>query len=121
MKAIWFSMMMLLSVMTFAAGVTHINNQSLKNLIEQGVPVIDVRTTSEWHETGIIEGSHLMMFYDEKGNYNLDEWLKKLSAVASKDKPVILICLSGSRSNQLVKYLNRVDGIGLSKRHGPFH
>ena len=94
----------------FAGDVSHIDNEELKTLIERDVPVIDVRATSEWHETGVIEGSHLMMFYDEKGQYDLNKWLQDLSSITSRDKPVVLICLTGSRSRQLSKYLTKVVG-----------
>lgn len=93
-----------------AAEVNHIDNKMLQALIEQEVPVIDVRTTSEWNETGVIEGSYLMMFFDEKGQYNLEQWLKKLSTIVNKENPVALICLTGSRSNQLANYLTKVAG-----------
>lgn len=100
----------LISFPLYAAEVMHIDNADLKKLIDQGVPVIDVRATSEWIETGVIDGSHLMMFYDETGNYDLDVWLNQLSVVATKDKPIILICHTGSRSHQLARYLNKVVG-----------
>ena len=45
--------------------------------MQQGVEVIDVRTTSEWKKTGVVEGSHLIMFYDEKGKYDLNSWLSR--------------------------------------------
>ena len=110
MKALFLSILFLYSASLFAAEVVHIDNDSLKELINQGVPLIDVRASSEWNETGVIQDSHLMMFYNEQGKYNLEEWLTTLATVTSKDKPVILICLSGSRSNQLAKYLNKVVG-----------
>ena len=96
--------------LSHAAEVSHIGNKTLQNLIEQEVPVIDVRTTSEWQETGVIKGSYLMMFFDERGQYNLDQWLEKLSTIAKKKDPVILICLIGSRSNQLANYLTKIVG-----------
>lgn len=96
--------------LSHAAEVSHIGNKTLQNLIEQEVPVIDVRTTSEWQETGVIKGSYLMMFFDERGQYNLDQWLEKLSTIAKKKDPVILICLTGSRSNQLANYLTKIVG-----------
>ena len=96
--------------LSHAAEVSHISNKTLQNLIEQEVPVIDVRTTSEWQETGVSKGSYLMMFFDERGQYNLDQWLEKLSTIAKKKDPVILICLTGSRSNQLANYLTKIVG-----------
>lgn len=95
---------------TFAGEVKDINNQDLKELIQQGVAVIDVRATSEWQQTGIVEGSHLIMFYDEQGKYDLNNWLNEVSRVANKDELVVLICHSGSRSKQLAKYLTKVAG-----------
>jgi len=95
---------------TFAGEVKDINNQDLKELIQQGVAVIDVRATSEWQQTGIVEGSSLIMFYDEQGKYDLNNWLTEVSKVANKDELVVLICHSGSRSKQLAKYLTKVDG-----------
>jgi rhodanese-related sulfurtransferase len=94
----------------YGSGVSHIDNAKLAQLIEHGVPVIDVRATSEWKETGVIKGSYLMMFYDEKGKYNLDAWLNELSAVTMKDEPLILICRTGGRSHQLARYLTKVAG-----------
>ncbi len=98
------------SASLFAAEVKHINNEEIKKLIESGAPIIDVRATSEWKKTGVIEESHLLMFYDEKGNYELDKWLEDVAQVSDKNKPVVLICHSGVRSKQLAKYLNKVAG-----------
>lgn len=93
-----------------ANGVSDIDNQGLNEHMQQGVPVIDVRTTSEWKKTGIVEGSHLMMFFDEKGKYDLNAWLAELSNVVKKNEPLILICHSGGRSKQLANYLVNVAG-----------
>jgi len=88
-----------------ASGVQHIDNKTLKQLIQQGIPVIDVRTTTEWKKIGIVEGSHLLMFYDEKGKYDLEKWLNNVANIVTKDEPVVLICHSGGRSKQLAEYL----------------
>ena len=101
---------LLFSTLLFASEIQHIGNADLKSLMQQGVTVIDVRTTSEWRETGVIKDSHLIMFFDEKGKYDLHAWLGQVSEVASKNEPVILICHSGSRSKQLAKYLISVVG-----------
>lgn len=110
MKLILLSFLLSLFSTTNAAGVSHIDNKKLKELIEKDVPVIDVRTTSEWNKTGVIKDSYLMMFFDERGLYNLDKWLGALSKIANKKDPVVLICLSGSRSSQLANYLVNVEG-----------
>ena len=100
----------LISPIAFANEVTHIGNQEFRDLLQQGVAVIDVRTVSEWQKTGVIEGSHLIMFYDETGKYDLNAWLNEVTKVASKGEALILICHSGSRSQQLAKYLASVVG-----------
>lgn len=93
-----------------AGEVLNIDNKTLKELIQNNVPVIDVRTTTEWKETGVVKGSHLLMFYDEEGKYDLDKWLSDVAEIADKNQPMILICHSGSRSKQLAKYLTKVEG-----------
>ena len=52
---------------TVHADVTHIDNEKTSELLAEGIPLIDVRTESEWKQTGIVEGSHLLTFFDEKG------------------------------------------------------
>ena len=109
-KLLTLSVIFLLAYSSHAAEVAHIDNVELQNAIDKEVPIIDVRTTVEWKETGVIKGSHLIMFYDERGKYDLEAWLNKVSMVANKDEPVILICHSGGRSKQLSKYLTDVAG-----------
>jgi len=101
---------MLVAAGVHANGVQDIGNQELKLHMQSGIPVVDVRTTAEWGKTGIVEGSHLMMFFDEKGKYDLNTWLDELSKVAEKNDPLILICHSGGRSKQLANYLVNVVG-----------
>lgn len=88
------------------AEVTQIDNKILKQLISEGVPLVDVRTVSEWQETGIIEGSHLLTFFDEQGKYDINEWLKQLQQVASPEQPVIFICAVGGRTQPITHFLD---------------
>lgn len=100
----------LMSAPAYAGEVVNVSIQELKDLIEKGVQVIDVRTKSEWEKTGVVKDSHLLTFYDEKGNYDLDAWLADVARVANKDEPVILICHAGVRSRRLANYLvNKAD------------
>ena len=67
--------------------------------MRRGVPVIDIRTPEEWRETGIIEGSRLLTFFDAHGRYDVRAWLSQLAAIASsRDDSFVLICDSGGRS-----------------------
>ena len=96
----------LFSQLTFAE-IQKVDTSNLKNLILDGVPIIDIRTPSEWSETGIIEGSHLITFFNKKGEVNLGQWLLEFDKIADKQKPFILICRSGRRTGVVSKYLNK--------------
>jgi rhodanese-related sulfurtransferase len=96
----------LFSQLTFA-DIQKVNTGYLKNLIVDGVPIIDIRTPKEWIETGIIEGSHLITFFNEKGEVNLGQWLFEFDKIADKQKPFILICRSGRRTGVVSKYLDK--------------
>ena len=96
----------LFSQLTFA-DIQKVNTSNLKNLILDGVPIIDIRTSKEWIETGIIEGSHLITFFNKKGEVNLGQWLFEFDKIADKQKPFILICRSGRRTGVVSKYLNK--------------
>ena len=82
----------------------------LQRLRAEGVAVIDVRRPEEWRKTGVIEGSHLLTFFDKKGRYDLDEWLPAFSAIAESDQPVALICRSGNRSGKVARMLDEQFG-----------
>jgi len=89
------------------ADVTEIDNASLQALIDEGVSVIDIRREDEWRDTGVVEGSHLITFFDAKGRYDVAAWMEELKQVASGDEPVILICARGVRSSNVAKLLDR--------------
>ena len=98
--------LILFSQLTFAE-IQKVDTSNLKNLILDGVPIIDIRTPREWSETGIIEGSHLITFFNKKGEVNLGQWLFEFDKIADKQKPFILICRSGRRTGVVSKYLNK--------------
>ena len=88
------------------AEVAHVDNATLERLLEAGVPVVDIRTPEEWEATGIIEGSHLLTFFDAQGNYDARAWVSALSAIAAPDAPVAIICHSGGRSDIVSRFLD---------------
>lgn len=89
------------------AEVTELDNPSLQELQEQGVAIIDVRRADEWLQTGIVEGSHGITFFDEKGRYDVNAWLDELSKHVSKDDPFVLICARGVRSSKIAELLDK--------------
>lgn len=88
------------------AEVININYAELRKLISQGVPVIDVRRDDEWNDTGVIENSHLLTFFDEKGKYDATLWHAAFSTIVKKHDPVILICHSGARTSMISQWLS---------------
>ena len=107
---------LLLSLSTTAhADVTHIDNEKTSELLAEGIPLIDVRTESEWKQTGIVEGSHLLTFFDEKGNYDIKKWVADLEEIAGKDKPFMLICAVGGRTGNISQFLDQK--LGFTKVH----
>ena len=98
--------LMLFSQSSFA-DAQKVSTGHLKNLISEGVPLIDIRTPGEWSETGIIEGSYQITFFNEKGEVNVSQWLLNFDKIADRQKPFILICRSGRRTGVVSKYLDK--------------
>lgn len=92
------------------AEVINIDNAELARLTAKGVPVIDIRTVGEWKSTGVIPGSKLLTFFDEKGNANPAQWLASAKGIAKPDQPVILICRSGNRTRAATQFLSEQAG-----------
>ena len=106
MKTKIFTIIFLLSASQVFAEVKEVNNQEIVSLMQSGVPIIDIRRASEWHDTGIIKQSNLLTFFDQKGNYDVKEWLLKLKKIAKEGDSVIIICRSGRRSGIVSKFLD---------------
>ncbi|RUM66426.1 MAG: rhodanese-like domain-containing protein [Sulfurospirillum sp.] len=105
----------LLFIVTFQAilfaDFTSIDADELQRLQAQNAPVIDIRTPGEWKETGVIPGSHKIMFFDERGNYNVQKFLDELYKVApDKNKPIILVCRTASRTKVVGDFLSKQVG-----------
>ena len=94
------------------AEVIDIDNAQLEKLIQSGVPVIDIRLQREWEETGIVAGSKLLTFFDERGRHDAPAWLEKVKPVAKPGEPVIVICRSGNRTKAVSQFLSQQAGYG---------
>ncbi|VAW46003.1 hypothetical protein MNBD_GAMMA04-790 [hydrothermal vent metagenome] len=88
----------------FEPPYTNLNNEQFLQMMNQGVPVYDVRRPEEWRKTGIVEGSELLTFVDKSGRLKPD-FLPKFTAQIDKNQPVILICRTGNRTDTLARYL----------------
>ena len=101
----------LLAVSALArAEVIDIDNAQLEKLSQSGVPVIDIRLQSEWEDTGIVAGSKLLTFFDEKGRSDAGAWLDKVKPIAKPNEPVIVICRSGNRTKPVSQFLSQQAG-----------
>jgi rhodanese-related sulfurtransferase len=92
------------------AEVIDIDNAQLDKLSKSGVPVIDIRLQSEWEETGVVAGSRLLTFFDEKGRVDAPAWLEKVKPIAQPNAPVIVICRSGNRTRAVSQFLSQQAG-----------
>ena len=96
-----------LLIVKFAfAEVIDVDDQEMIKLSNDNIPIVDVRRSSEWDQTGVIPNSILLTFFDEKGNYNFDEWFEKLQLEISVTDPIILICRSGKRSKVVANMID---------------
>ena len=106
-KLLTLTLLFLLKITQLFAEIYEVNNEKIKILLESSVPMIDIRTEGEWHETGVIKSSHLLTFFDEDGNYDFKKWMIEVGEIANENGPVIIICRSGRRSrivsNMIIK------------------
>ena len=92
------------------ADVIDIDNAELAKLAAAGVPVIDIRTRPEWEQTGIVPGSHLLTFFDERGNADPATWLQRAGTISKPGDPLIVICRTGNRTKALSQFLSQRAG-----------
>jgi rhodanese-related sulfurtransferase len=88
------------------AEIVDVNNEQITELSNSNIPIVDVRRSSEWEQTGVIPNSILLTFFDEEGDYNYHQWYEKLRLEIDESKPVILICRSGKRSKIIAQMMN---------------
>jgi rhodanese-related sulfurtransferase len=81
-----------------------------QKLIDSNIKIIDIRTPGEWRSTGLVKGSIPIMFFDERGSYNLDSFLEELNKNIKSGERFALICHTGSRSKILGTYLGKKMG-----------
>ena len=71
--------------------------------------LVDVRTAPEWVESGVIERSHLITYFDKDFRPLKDEFIRKFSKVTGgdKNKQIVVICRTGQRSKLVAGILDR--------------
>jgi len=110
MRKFLLSSCLALSALAAQAEVIDIDNAQLAQLMKSGVTVIDIRTKPEWEETGILPGSKLLTFFDERGKADPAAWLDKVKPLAKPGDPVVVICRSGNRTKPVSQFLSQQAG-----------
>ena len=102
------------------AEIVNVNNEQIKELSKNNIPIIDIRRSSEWDQTGVVPKSILLTFFDKDGNYNYDEWYEKLRLEIDEGKPIILICRTGRRTAIIAKMMEikKFDNIIYNAKNG---
>ena len=83
---------------------TNVDNTELQMMLEQDIPIYDVRRLEEWRQTGVVEGSKLLTFVEASGRLKPD-FIERFTATNNQHDPVILICRTGSRTRTLARLL----------------
>lgn len=90
---------------TLLASMT--NEYPSQKLLDSNIPIVDIRTPPEWKETGIVNGSITIMFFDETGGYDVQKFLNELNKKVDTTKPFALICRTGSRTIIVADFLSK--------------
>ena len=110
-----FLSLMILAVSLFA---DYKSEYLTQDILQSGIPIVDIRTPGEWRETGILKGAIPIMFFDERGQYNVNDFLKKLNAKVDTKKPFAIICRTGSRTSMVGPWLAKELGYKVTNLKG---
>ncbi|WP_121628121.1 rhodanese-like domain-containing protein [Poseidonibacter antarcticus] len=78
----------------------------VEKMINDNIVMIDIRREDEWKRTGIIKNSHLLTFFDERGEYDIEKWMSEFEKlVPNKDQTFVLICARANRTRSLGDFL----------------
>lgn len=78
----------------------------VEKMIDDNIVMIDVRRKEEYKRTGVIRNAHLLTFFDEFGNYDMESWMKEFEKIVnSKEQTFILICAHANRTRVIGNFL----------------
>ena len=98
-----------------------------KELLENSdMIIVDIRTPGEWAQTGVVPGCKTVMFFDERGGYDAEGFLKQMDELGGKEASIGLICRTGARTAQIAGFMeqqgynvkNLLGGVMQLKRDG---
>lgn len=77
-----------------------------KELLENSdMIIVDIRTQGEWMQTGVVPGCKTITFFDERGGYDAEGFLKQMDELGGKDVEIGLICRTGARTSQVAHFM----------------
>lgn len=79
-----------------------IGNAELKEMMQRGVTVVDIRRPDEWAATGTIPGAKRLTAFDDQGQF-VQSFPDAIDKLITHDQEVVLICRSGNRSLALAR------------------
>jgi len=99
----------LLALQAFVfADFQSISVEDMIALQKKGAAIIDIRTPGEWKETGVIPGSKKIMFFDERGKYDVQKFMNEFQKVVKdKNQPFVLVCRTASRTKSVGDFLSK--------------
>ena len=78
----------------------------VEKMIDDNIVMIDVRRKEEYKRTGVIRNAHLLTFFDEFGNYDMESWMKEFEKIViSKEQAFTLICAHANRTRVIGNFL----------------
>lgn len=78
-----------------------------EDIVKSGIKIIDIRTSSEWKDTGVVENSIPITFFDAQGHYDAEAFLAELNKHVKKDREFALICRTGNRTLAVSDFLSK--------------
>ena len=79
-----------------------------KELLENSdMVIVDIRTEGEWMQTGVVPGCKTIVFFDERGGYDAEGFLKQIDELGGKDVEIGLICRTGARTAQVASFMKQ--------------
>lgn len=92
----------LLSLSLFAEAK---NSYMTQAILDSNMAIVDIRTPPEWKETGLLKGAIPIMFFNQKGNPQINNFLKELTQKVDVKKQFAIICHTGSRTSVVAPWL----------------
>ncbi|MDQ7043898.1 MAG: rhodanese-like domain-containing protein [Sulfurimonas sp.] len=97
-------LLMLISVSLFAELK---NSYMTQEMLDSQLPIVDIRTVGEWRDGGVLKGAIPIEFFNEKGKYDLNVFLKELNEKVDTTKPFAIICHTGSRTSMIAPWMSQ--------------